>query len=424
MLLFSNKNNDIKLANAVHYAAQTSNKDSFFTYVNKGSTGKYNGYFIREPFFKKLYEYNTLEQRYIYIYHLNYSKKEIEFLIYHLYELRKATFKYYFLDENCATQTADLVQIISGYKRKEKLYYLPIDVLKQYKNNIIKEERFIPLINKINLLNDKMTLEEKKLFNNIINTNNDVNESYPDIVKEALVDYSTFRFRRFHRWNKNYNNIMNQTYIKQDIIDKSKEPLEKTQSTNIGFGIIKENNDKNLFLYYRPLFINLDDLQFNNLQQSEVDVMSFYLYLNKNTLKLENLTLLSLKSFSNQSYYYKPSSWSLYSGLNKYNKDYKLKFNNEFGIGRSVNYFNINSSFLFYLGLDNIDIYLKPYININKEFTNHLKIGYTMQYKKYIKGNYINRTIYSTIKYNNILYKLKFDNENIHKINFSINFNF
>ena len=80
MLLFSKDNTPLEVGDVVHFAAKTSTNDGFLKYSYKGMTGQYNGYFIREPFFKKIYEYNTLEQRYMYIYTLDLTKDEIKML--------------------------------------------------------------------------------------------------------------------------------------------------------------------------------------------------------------------------------------------------------------------------------------------------------------------------------------------------------
>ena len=168
MLLFSKDNTPLEIGDAVHFAAKTSTDDDFLKYSYKGMTGQYNGYIIREPFFKKIYEYNTLEQRYMYIYTLDFSKEEIKTILYHLFELRKATFKYYFLDGNCASQTTDLLSIIDTKSSKKSLYYLPIQTVSDLKDRIKSKDRFIPLLNKLNSLIQNMTPEEKKLFNELI----------------------------------------------------------------------------------------------------------------------------------------------------------------------------------------------------------------------------------------------------------------
>ena len=214
MILFSNDNESINIGDAVHYAAKTPKEG------------------------------------------LDFTKEQIEMLQYHLFELRKATFKYYFMDENCASQTTDLLNVVTFNIRKDKNYYLPIDTIRSYENNVIKKQKFTPLVNKLNLLLEKMTNEELILFNNTIKSNIQVSNTYPDIVKEAMVYYSTFYFRRFHRVFKNYDSAMNQVYKQDNIKDNSLNPLDKSRPSNIDIGVYLQNNKNYLYMHYRPLFID------------------------------------------------------------------------------------------------------------------------------------------------------------------------
>lgn len=407
MLLFHNQNQDLDIGDAIHFAAETPNSDNFFTFAYKGSIGDYNGYFLRESFYKKMYEYNTLEQRYMYIYTLDFTKDEILQIIYHLYELRKATFKYYFLDGNCATQTTDLLNIINNNKREDKIYYLPIDTIKEYQKRIVSKFKYIPLVNKLNLLLEKMTQKEKELFNKIIKTNEDIKEEYPDIIKEAMVSYSTFYFRRFHRVYKNYDSAMEQAYIKQSIVDKTGEPLQRTQPSNLGIGLFNQNNQDYFQFHYRPLFIGLHDIQTNSLQESEVNIFTFDFIMNNKTSKLNKLDLLNIKSYPQQLNFYQPISWSIYSGLHRENKYNDLKFVNEFGVGRTNNFFNqINTTFFLSAGLENIKIYLKPSLNISSYLSNNSKIGINTYYKQFDNKSFHQTKCYLSIKKDNLLYQL------------------
>ena len=423
MLLFTSNNKSIHIGDAVHFAAKTNRNDGFFKYSYNGFNGKYKGYFIREPFFKKIYEYNTLEQRYMYIYHLDFSKEQIKFLLYHLFELRKATFKYYFMHGNCATQTTDLLNVISGYNRKNNLYYLPIDTITQYKSHIVSKQKFIPLINKLNLLISQMTSKEKEIFYDVIKTNKNIDANYPDIVKEALLYYSTFKFRRFHLWYKNYDNIMQQKFIQQKVNDNSKDPLQKTQPSTIAMGIYHTNNENYLDFGYRPLFIDLFDIQFNTTQQSTVDTLTFDMIVNHDNVYLQRFDLVNIKSYATQNKFYKPLSWSLYSGINRDNTENNLKFNNEFGIGKTNNYFQIiKLNMMLNIGLDNSDIYIKPSIFSQIKLNNKSKIGINTYCKIYHKTtSYYNSLFFITIKNHNMIYQLKYNDNNLL---FNVKYNF
>ena len=163
----------------------------------------------------------------MYLYTLDFTKEQIEMLQYHLFELRKATFKYYFMDENCALQTTDFLNVVTSNIREDKTYYLPIDTIRSYEKNIINKQRFTPLVNKLSLVLKTMNKKELELFTNIIKSNIEVADKSPYILKEAMFYYSTFYFRRFHRVFKNYDSAMKQVYKKDNIKDNSLNPLDK-----------------------------------------------------------------------------------------------------------------------------------------------------------------------------------------------------
>lgn len=428
MLLFSNDNEPFEVGDVVHFAAKTSNEDNFFKYSYKGMTGAYNGYFIREPFFKKIYEYNTLEQRYMYIYTLDLTKEEIKLILFHLYELRKATFKYFFLDGNCASQTTDLLRVILDIDISKSLYYLPIKTVEDLEKKVIEENRFIPLINKLNLLIQNMSFEEKKEFNRIIETNENINKNTPDIVKEALVIHTTFNFRRFHNVYKNYENVMSQNFEKSNIQDNSLDPLMKTKPSNLGIGYFTNENNHYLNIEYRPLFINLYDIQNNDLQESQIETFTTEFFINYKTIKLNTLDIIDIKSFPLQLDYYKPLSWNVYSGLNRENYNEKLLYNNEFGLGRTFSLTNNSKfSFLINLGLEELDYYIKPNLFIEYFPTNDSKVGLLSYFKQYENENFNKNEIFYSHKYSDYIFSIKYilDNSvNPNKYFLNIKYNF
>ena len=413
MLLFSKDNTPLEIGDVVHFAAKTSTDDNFLKYSYKGMNGKYNGYFIREPFFKKIYEYNTLEQRYMYIYTLDFTKDEIRTILYHLFELRKATFKYYFLDGNCASQTTDLLNIITIDNSKKGFYYLPIQTVSDLKNRIKNKERFIPLLNKLNLLVQKMSPEEKHLFNEIIETQKEIDKNTPDIVKEAMTIYTTFNFRRFHNIHKNYENVMSQTFQKQNIIDNTPDPLLKTKPSNIGLGYYTNKNMDYMYIHYRPLFIDLLDIQNNDLQESQTNTFTFDLFVNNNNTKLNKFDLINIKSLPLQTDFYNSVSWNIHSGFDRENKKENLSYNHELGIGRtlSLNYFT-RISFLTDIGADNLDYYIKPTGILNIYTSANSKIGISSSYKQYNGDYFYQNDLYSSYKYKDYIFTLKYINDN------------
>ncbi|GHB69540.1 hypothetical protein GCM10008107_18580 [Psychrosphaera saromensis] len=99
------------VAFAVNFAAQPDETDNAAVYAFKGFVGMYPGSFTVMPYYRKVREYNDIESRDIWEYKLNLSEDEVHRILLHLWELQRAKFDYYFIDENCSYQLLGLLQL-------------------------------------------------------------------------------------------------------------------------------------------------------------------------------------------------------------------------------------------------------------------------------------------------------------------------
>lgn len=98
------------LAPSVSFSAVTTDTTGF-NYAVKGLMGGYPGKFAHGMYVDQVRTYGALENRDIYEYRLDLSATETEFLLYHVWELKKASFDYYFIDENCSYQLLALLEV-------------------------------------------------------------------------------------------------------------------------------------------------------------------------------------------------------------------------------------------------------------------------------------------------------------------------
>jgi hypothetical protein len=89
------------LAHTINYAAATADPPGFL-YAAKGLFGGYPGVFSTARYYRKVTEYNDLENRDIWEYELAFTPEEIDRLLMHVWELNSVRFDYYFVDENCS----------------------------------------------------------------------------------------------------------------------------------------------------------------------------------------------------------------------------------------------------------------------------------------------------------------------------------
>lgn len=431
LIIFKDQDISLELADVVHFAAETDNS-GFIPYSYKGFSGKYFGYFQREKFFQKIYEYNTLEQRYMYIYTLDFDKDQILKILYHLYELRKAAFKYYFLDDNCASKVIDLLDMSNDAQRyNDKNSVLPIESIKRYKERIINAQTLIPFVDKIDYLIHKMNSEELKIFKRIIKYNEQPdNSNLSDIVKEALVYYSQFQFRKLHKSYKNYDAIMNLTYRPHKIKVDNLTPINNTKPSQIGLGGYRKKQKTGVSLHFRPVLSGLMDMPKNRLQESKLSVLETYIDIEDEKYHIEKLNILSMKSLAKQTNYYHPLSWQLYLGWNRKNVNQALDFETKVGLGVSKELFdNFSYSLLlssgFEVGKSDFRLYLEPNVSLFYYPVKQLKIGTLSGYKQYLSDNFLYHNIFLSTEVEHLLFSLNYQKKKFNKkISLQVNYNF
>ena len=95
---------------ALNYAAEVPDGDDSF-YALKGLFGFFPGRFSLLPFYAKVQAYGEIENRDLWEYRLNFSKKQIDLVLMHAWELGSTFFRYYFIKENCSYHILSLLEV-------------------------------------------------------------------------------------------------------------------------------------------------------------------------------------------------------------------------------------------------------------------------------------------------------------------------
>lgn len=119
------------LDSGVNFGAITPANVNPFVYVTKGLFGGYSAQFTLTEFYQFEQNYSELEQREIWEYPLNLTGWEVRFLEAHLWELQGKQYRYYFLDSNCATEIAHVLEIILDETLLPAIqpWDMPVDIL-------------------------------------------------------------------------------------------------------------------------------------------------------------------------------------------------------------------------------------------------------------------------------------------------------
>jgi hypothetical protein len=82
-----------------------------FIYAVKGLTGLFPGQFKRVPYYYKVREYNDHDSRDLWEYELNLTPQQVALVAAHLWELGSTYFSYYYLSENCSYHVLGALEV-------------------------------------------------------------------------------------------------------------------------------------------------------------------------------------------------------------------------------------------------------------------------------------------------------------------------
>jgi len=98
------------LGYGVSFVARTGS-DGGLRLLARGLFGDYGGSFHVEPYYRAIRQYNRWEDRDLWEHRLTLEPEEVALIVDHLFELRRATFKYRFLDDNCSLGLLSLLEV-------------------------------------------------------------------------------------------------------------------------------------------------------------------------------------------------------------------------------------------------------------------------------------------------------------------------
>ena len=149
-----NKTNDL-LDYAVSFSAIPDPNDLGFVFAFKGMFGGYRGLIEISKYYNKVGDYNNSESRDLLEYDLKLTAAEMDRFIKHTWEVYQSSYAdYYFLDENCSSFLADLLQVAMldypHIDEHSRWYYLPAELVTRLKKypGLISGFHFRPSLKK------------------------------------------------------------------------------------------------------------------------------------------------------------------------------------------------------------------------------------------------------------------------------------
>ncbi|MDF3820035.1 DUF4105 domain-containing protein [Leptospira sp. 96542] len=219
LIKLNNKENEHSelLDYGVNYAANPVEMNALY-YAYLGLTGGYPGKFSLFPYYLKVNEYNDFESRDLWEYKLKLNVEERERFIRHLWEMSRADFDYFFLNENCSYHLLEILEVAKkDLELSDKTGWIvsPPDTIKLYINQeglVVSKKYRSSLYSKIHYKVIEMSEVEKSEFWDLIQFDpNRLVKDKPNIRKTLVIDavLDTYRYHYTNRENipKNHNDF-------------------------------------------------------------------------------------------------------------------------------------------------------------------------------------------------------------------------
>ncbi len=133
---------------ALNYTVGGSKSDAKLTYAKKAFTGGYGGDMSIKPYKKIEKKYLNRHQRDLWTYPLKLSKAENQQLLRHVWEVKNIHRPYYFLTDNCASETMRLIDVVNPQQKlieQSRKPIMPSDVMRLLdKQKLLQSAEFIP----------------------------------------------------------------------------------------------------------------------------------------------------------------------------------------------------------------------------------------------------------------------------------------
>ncbi len=338
LLRINTKGNDYTsiLNYAINYAANVDPaEENAIAFAVFGTFGGYPGTFSVVPYYSKIQEYNDIEHRDIWEYHLNFSRDEIIQMLKHLWELKFTYFDYYFFRENCSYHLLALMEAARPTLNLQEgflLWTVPGDTIRKLIavpglviDRSYRPSRYSMIRQKFDQLNEN----EQDLFQKLISDHkvlsttewNALSIHKKALILEAANDY--YMMQSTPESKKLRFQLLRQRarlkYVLPDQKDKvySSLPENGHKVSRVGIsGGINSDDKKFIDLFIQPSFHNLMAYDEGHFPNSEIEFLKLTLrqYENENTV-MEELVILSIGSFVPRNRIISPLSWHVKGGI-------------------------------------------------------------------------------------------------------------
>ncbi|MBP5352604.1 MAG: DUF4105 domain-containing protein [Alphaproteobacteria bacterium] len=345
------------LAHGSNFGAD-SGADQGVGFALKGLLGFYWGKYNLSPYWTIINTYNNIENRDIWEYHLNLTDEEQERFVNHLYEMKNASVRYFFLSKNCSYMLLELLEAVRPSLTLAKGYNywaIPLDTLKTIKNvpDLIDDVHYRPArYTKIKAMLDNMSSEQYKAFLNAIDEQNyemaGLSTEEQAEVLETVYQYYQYQYvaqkLELKEYRKNSFAVLRKrsqlpTVEERQIDGQDPSLSHDSAQISVSSGVSAHQSFEELMI--RPAYTTLTDDSWGLVQGAGIKVFeSRWRYYNqKHKFVLQEFTPLHIDSFVPATRVFNPFSYITDTGIRR---EYSAKKQKEgyvadihFGVGKT-----------------------------------------------------------------------------------------
>lgn len=377
-IVFHNNTTPELDSEVIHFSAVQ--KDEGLKSTISGLTGGLYGYFFKDKFHKKYFEYSIKEQRKIHLWKLNLSESEKKYLTLSLFELKKAQFRYYFLGKNCSFQIAKLLEVVTGINVENKFVFLPSTNIEIFQSRLSRPSTIFPR-------NENLKFYQEQNLKNCYNR------------EKNLIDFYSNNNPSEHYIQTNLDNYcFNDTSFASE--EESTLYLNNLNTrTSVSFNYNSNTKETYLNLALRPTAKDIYDFQ-NFNENLEFNLLNTSLNIYSKKVDLNEFNLIELKNsrYDNDNVL---NAWKFSTGLNRKNvkEESRVEISYSKGINRNTNFNFVSTQYFLLIG-GNIENNLEGKNYINLDITSQLifeknkfKLLYQTRIKKNLTETYINHEL-------------------------------
>lgn len=320
------------------------------------------GIYAVEPYRKRLESYTDKERRGVWEYKLQLSKKQIERLLLHVWELKNIDVRYRFVGHNCGSALIYLLAVADQNivdKYQFRAIDAPIDIVKKLnKIGIITNVEMAPSdIHKLKMIEGNFTANGARLVKDLAQ-NAYFDEKLQDLKAQEksnmIYAAQAFLDSKFidgdieegqYRVTKIKLQGLSEKLPKHNLRYEVKDPLKKQQSARVILGFADQDRQGDIVQFgFYPVYNDLlsDNSQFfNEIELSLMNLEGRY-FTEDDKILLENIDLIKMKNIvpsGNLSGGLSGSFKVNFERLNIVNDSGRMFFNSDIKVGYGKNLF-------------------------------------------------------------------------------------